>query len=222
MKKKDEQKRKTKKDDKMKLVEFVLNENDADVGVFAISLVEDPAIEENFMYFSKSGKPQKFATLSDEKRIVMGAVMIPDMPILRVDAEGEKYNCFFSNDTIRRVEELYMINSKHQYATLGHERAVNGVTTIETWIVEDSKIDKSALHGFNYPVGTWVACMKIENEDVWSNYIKEGEVKGFSIEGYFDRSEEHTSELQSQSTISYAVFCLKQKKKKNKNKKKKK
>ena len=112
----------------MKLVEFVLNENDADVGVFAISLVEDPAIEENFMYFSRSGKPQKFATLSDEKRIVMGAVMIPDMPILRVDAEGEKYNCFFSKETIRRVEELYMINSKHQSATLGHERAVNGVT----------------------------------------------------------------------------------------------
>ena len=106
MKKKDEEKRKKRKYDKLKLVEFVLNENDADVGVFAISLVEDPAIEENFMYFSKSDKPQKFATLSDEKRIVMGAVMIPDMPILRVDAEGEKYNCFFSKETIRRVEEL--------------------------------------------------------------------------------------------------------------------
>jgi hypothetical protein len=170
----------------MKLVEFILNEEDADVGVFAISLVEDPAIQENFVYFSKSGKQQKFATVNDEKRIVMGAVMIPDSPILRVDAEGKKFNCFFSKDTIRRVEELYMINSKHQSTTLGHERAVNGITTIETWIVEDSKRDKSAIYGFKYPIGTWVACMKIENEDVWSNYIKEGEVKGFSIEGYFD------------------------------------
>ena len=178
--------KKKKKEEQMKLVEFVLNENDADVGVFAISLVEDPAIEENFVYFSKSQVNEKFATVDNEKRVVIGAVMIPDTPILRVDSQGNKYNCFFSKDTIRRVEELYMINSKHQSATLGHERAVNGITTVETWIVEDSKKDKSAVYGFNYPVGTWVACMKIENEDVWSNYIKEGEVKGFSIEGYFE------------------------------------
>lgn len=178
--------KKKKKEDQMKLVEFVLNENDADVGVFAISLVEDPAIEENFMYFSKSQKVEKFATVDNDKRIVIGAVMIPDTPIMRIDNNGEKYNCFFSKETIRRVEELYMINSKHQSATLGHERAINGITTVETWIVEDSKKDKSACYGFNYPVGTWVACMKIENEDVWNNYIKEGEVKGFSIEGYFE------------------------------------
>ena len=178
--------KKKKKEEQMKLAEFILNENDADVGVFAISLVEDPAIEENFVYFSKSQVNEKFATVDNDKRVVIGAVMIPDSPILRVDAEGKKYNCFFSKDTIRRVEELYMINSKHQSATLGHERAVNGITTVETWIVEDSKKDKSAVYGFNYPVGTWVACMKIENEDVWNNYIKEGEVKGFSIEGYFE------------------------------------
>ena len=149
--------KKKKKEEQMKLVEFVLNENDADVGVFAISLVEDPAIEENFVYFSKSQVNEKFATVDNEKRVVIGAVMIPDTPILRVDSQGNKYNCFFSKDTIRRVEELYMINSKHQSATLGHERAVNGITTVETWIVEDSKKDKSAVYGFNYPVGTWVA-----------------------------------------------------------------
>lgn len=186
MKKDDEEKKKRKKYDQTKLVEFVLNENDADVGVFAISLVEDPAIEENFVYFSKAKDKQEFATVDNHKRIVIGAVMIPDTPIMRLDAKGNKYNCFFSKDTIRRVEELYMINSKHQSATLGHERAINGITTVETWIVEDSNKDKSAVYGFNYPVGTWVACMKIENEDVWNNYIKEGEVKGFSIEGYFE------------------------------------
>jgi len=185
-----------------KLVEFILNEDDADVGVFAISLVENPAIEENFMYFSKNGKPQEFATTNDEKRIVMGAVMIPDVPILRMDAEGKEYNCFFSKDTIRRVEELYMINSKHQSATIGHERAINGITTIETWIVEDSKKDKSAIYGFKYPVGTWVACMKIENEDVWSNYIKEGEVKGFSIEGYFDTKEAKGIKMEKEDVLN--------------------
>lgn len=186
----------------MKLVEFILNEEDADVGVFAISLVEQPAIEENFVYFSKSGKPQEFATVDNDKRIVIGAVMIPDTPILRLDAKGDEYNCFFSKETIRRVEELYMINSKHQSTTLGHERAVNGITTIETWIVEDTKRDKSAVYGFKYPVGTWVACMKIENEDVWNNYIKEGEVKGFSIEGYFDTKDSEGIKMRKDDVLN--------------------
>ena len=182
----DEEKRKRKKYEETKLVEFVLNEEDADVGVFAISLVEDPAIEENFMFFSNDSAKKQFATVDTDKRILIGAVMIPDTPIMRLDAKGNKYNCFFSKDTIRRVEELYMINSKHQSATLEHSRAINGITTIETWIVEDTKQDKSAFYGFKYPKGTWVACMKIENEEVWNNYIKEGEVKGFSVEGYFE------------------------------------
>ncbi len=171
----------------MKVVEFTLNEEGEDYGVFAISLVEQPAIEENFKFFSKDGKqPVKFATVDNDKRIVMGAVMIPDMHILRLDEDGNEYNCFFSKDTVRRVSELYMLQSKHKNATLDHQRVVNGITTVETWIVEDSEVDKTKLHGLEYPVGTWVACMKIENEDVWQNYIKEGVVKGFSIEGYFD------------------------------------
>jgi len=202
MKKEDEEKKKKKKYDQTKLVEFVLNENDADVGVFAISLVEDPAIEENFVYFSKSQNKEKFATVDNDKRIVIGAVMIPDTPIMRLDAKGNKYNCFFSKDTIRRVEELYMINSKHQSTTLGHERAVNGITTVETWIVEDTKRDKSAVYGFKYPVGTWVACMKIENEDVWSNYIKEGEVKGFSIEGYFESKDAESIKMSEDDVLN--------------------
>ena len=107
-----------------KLVEFILNEDDADVGVFAISLVENPAIEENFMYFSKNGKPQEFATTNNEKRIVMGAVMIPDVPILRMDAEGKEYNCFFSKDTIRRVEELKKINLQYTDLNILLERGL--------------------------------------------------------------------------------------------------
>ena len=79
-----------------------------------------------------------------------------------------------------------MLESKHKNATLEHQRVINGITTIESWIVADSKHDKTQAFGLEYPVGTWVACMKIDNEDVWQNYVKEGIVKGFSIEGYFD------------------------------------
>lgn len=169
----------------MKLVEFTLDEQADDYGVFAISLVEQPAIEEDFKFFSKTKEPSTFATVDEDKRVVMGAVMIPDIHILRLDSEGNKYKCFFSKDTIKRVSELYMQQSKHQSATIEHDRTVNGITTVETWIVADSKHDKTQAFGLEYPVGTWVACMKIENEDVWQNYVKEGVVKGFSIEGYF-------------------------------------
>lgn len=179
----------------MKVIEFTLNEDSEDFGVFAISLVEQPAIEENFKYFSKQGTKAKFATIDKDKRIVMGAVMIPDIQILRVDENGEQFKCFFTKETIKRVSELYMLQSKHKNATLDHARVVNGVTTVETWIVEDSKLDKTQVFGLEYPVGTWVACMKIENEDVWQNYIKEGVVKGFSIEGYFEESPVKMSEV---------------------------
>ena len=178
----------------MKVVEFTINEEAEDYGVFAISLVEQPAIEENFKYFSKEGRPKNFATVDKDKRIVMGAVMIPDIQILRIDQEGNQYKCFFSKETIKRVSELYMLESKHKNATLEHERVVNGITTVESWIVSDSKKDKTQAFGLEYPVGTWVACMKIDNEDVWQNYVKEGIVKGFSIEGYFDEKPTNMSQ----------------------------
>jgi hypothetical protein len=41
------------------------------------------------------------------------------------------------------------------------------------------------LYELNLPVGTWVGSIKVENEEVWNDYIKTGIVKGFSIEGYF-------------------------------------
>ena len=87
----------------MKVVEFVINEQEDDFGVFAISLVDKPAIEENFMYFSED--KQTFATIDTDERIVMGAVMIPDLEIMRVDENGEKYKCFFSKETVKRVSQ---------------------------------------------------------------------------------------------------------------------
>jgi hypothetical protein len=176
----------------MKIVEFIIDENQDDYGVFAISLVDKPAIEEDFMYFSEA--KQKFATIDNDERIVMGAVMIPDLEILRIDEKGEKYKCWFSKETIKRVSELYMIESHHKNATLDHSRTINGITTVESWIVADSKKDKTQAFGLEYPVGTWVATMKIDNEDVWQNYVKEGVVKGFSVEGYFAESHVKMSE----------------------------
>ncbi|MDG1858770.1 MAG: hypothetical protein P8I94_06690, partial [Emcibacteraceae bacterium] len=89
----------------MRVVEFVIDDNEQDLGVYAISLVEQPAIEEEFMYFSKA--KEKFATIDTDERIVMGAVMIPDMEIMRVDKDGEKYKCWFSKGTVKDIAQRY-------------------------------------------------------------------------------------------------------------------
>lgn len=188
----------------MKVVEFIINEQEDDFGVFAISLVDKPATEENFMYFSED--KQTFATVDSDERIVMGAVMIPDLEIMRLDEKGDKFKCWFSKETVKRVSQLYMVNSKHKNATLDHSRTINGVTTIETWLVADSKLDKTQAFGLEYPVGTWVATMKIDNEDIWRNYIKEGVVKGFSVEGYFNEKKQELSEDSTLEAIRQIIM----------------
>lgn len=135
-------------------------------------------------------KQQKveFKEVSNEKRILMGAAMIPDKPIYRVDGD-EEYYVFFTKETIRRASELYLMNGKQNNATLEHEVKLEGLSIVESWIIEDSENDKSRAYGLNHPVGTWMVSMKVNNEDIWENYVREGIVKGFSIEGWFMQRE---------------------------------
>lgn len=135
-------------------------------------------------------KQQKveFKEVSKEKRILMGAAMIPDKPIYRVDGD-EEYYVFFTKETIRRASELYLMNGKQNNATLEHEVKLEGLSLVESWIIEDSDKDKSRAYGLNHPVGTWMVSMKVNNDDIWDNYVKEGVVKGFSIEGWFMQRE---------------------------------
>ena len=135
-------------------------------------------------------KQQKveFKEVNKEKRILMGAAMIPDKPIYRVDGD-EEYYVFFTKETIRRASELYLMNGKQNNATLEHEVKLEGLSIVESWIIEDSDKDKSRAYGLNHPIGTWMVSMKVNNEDIWENYVREGIVKGFSIEGWFMQRE---------------------------------
>jgi len=171
----------------MKFFELVLDEEKLLHGVDAISIVEHPAIEEDFITLSKDYKFE-FKEVDNEKRILMGAAMIPEKPIYRRDGE-EEYYVFFTKETIQRAAELYLTNGKQGNATLEHQAKLTGLTLVESWIVEDSQKDKSAAYGLEYPVGTWMVSMKVNNDDVWEEYVKEGRVKGFSIEGWFMQRE---------------------------------
>ena len=166
----------------MKLFELVIEDENIDE-VFAISLVEEPAIEANFVYFDK--EEVKFQAVNDEKRLVMGPILIPDKKILRIDGMGEQYYVYFKPETIRRLSEMYLQKKYTDSTTIEHNEKVNGVSLVESWIVESRTKDKSANYGLSLPVGTWMGTFKVDNEDIWNNYVKTGEVRGFSIEGLF-------------------------------------
>lgn len=169
-------------------------EDDTDE-VFAISLVENPAIEENWMYFKKEN--QLFQKVDTDKRMIVGPILIPNKKILRVDGEGDPYQVFFSTETVKELAQNYLKKKYTSNSTLEHEKYVKGVYLVESWIKE-GKLDKSNTFGLNLPEGTWVGVFKIEDDEIWNNYVKTGKVQGFSIEGLFSHELVHTSNLSVQ------------------------
>ena len=170
----------------MNIVELILDEEDA-IGIEAISVVESPAIEEDFI--ALKNQEFKLAEVDKEKRILMGAALIPNKPIYRRNEDNEYY-IYFSRDTVRKASELFFINGNQNKSTLEHQMPLTGLSVVESWIVEDKEKDKTRHYDMEVPIGTWMVSMKVLNDDVWNNYVKTGKVKGFSIEGYFaDKAE---------------------------------
>lgn len=169
----------------MKLIELILDDTMEVSGIDAISIVENPAIEEDFIALNSDQKEYHFAEVSKEKKIIMGAMLIPDKPIYRRDEENGEYYIYFSQDTIRKCMEMFFQNGNQGNATFEHQENITGLTMVESWIVEDTEKDKSNLYNLNVPVGTWMGTIKVENDVIWNEFIKTKKVKGFSIEGYF-------------------------------------
>jgi len=151
----------------------------------AISLVTDPAIEVDFIYLNKSKSNLVLAKTDNEQRLLVSPALIPNKQIYRFDAEtNQEYYVYFTEETVKKASYMYLKHQNNNNATIQHEESTTGVHTVESWIVQDTDMDKSKLYGFDVPKGTWFVTMKIENDEVW-NRIKEGELKGLSIEGYF-------------------------------------
>jgi hypothetical protein len=155
-------------------------------GVDAISIVENPAIEENFVYLSKGAERVVFNKVSDEQRIVVGAALIPNMPIYR-DMNGDEFYVYFTSDTVKQVAHKFIAQGRQGQATIEHAVRVSGVSVVESWVVEDESRDKALAYGLKAPKGAWMVMMKINNDAVWEDYVKTGKVKGFSIEGFFSK-----------------------------------
>jgi hypothetical protein len=167
----------------MRIVELVLDEDQEMAGIEAISIVESPAIEADFV--ALKADEIKLAEVNKDKKILMGALLIPNKPIFRNSDDQDDYYIYFSKDTVEKASQLYLKNGNQNNTTLEHQHSLSGLTLVESWLVEDEKYDKSRKYGMNVPVGTWMGSVKVNNDEVWNEYVKTGKVKGFSIEGYF-------------------------------------
>jgi len=169
----------------MEIIELIIDEESEEFsGIEAISVVESPAIEEEFIAL-KNEDQIRLAEVSKEKRLLMGAALIPDKPIYRKSDDNEFY-IYFSKETVAKASQMFLQAGNQGQATMEHaSKKLEGMTVVESWIVEDLVHDKSRKYGLDMPIGTWMVSMKVDNDEIWNNYVKKNKIKGFSIEGYF-------------------------------------
>ena len=167
----------------MNIIELVIDENEELFGIEAISVVENPAIEEDFIAL-KNQDQIRLAEVSKEKRLLIGGALIPDRPIYRKNGDHEFY-IYFSKDTVAKASQMFLQAGNQGQATMEHAtEKLEGMTVVESWIIEDEVHDKSRKYGLDMPVGTWMVSMKCDNDEIWAK-VKENKIRGFSIEGYF-------------------------------------
>jgi hypothetical protein len=191
----------------MNLIELIIDDSEDLQGVEAISIVSQPAIESNFV--ALKSEEIKLAEVDKEKRILMGAVLIPEKPIYRRNGEDEYY-IYFSKDTVNKASQLFFKNGNQSNWTLEHNNEIKGLTVVESWIVEDIQKDKSAIYNLSVPVGTWMASVKVDNDEIWTEFVKTGKVKGMSLEGYFSDKLESKKQLSKQTEEEILIEKIKQ------------
>lgn len=162
-------------------------------GIFDVSLVEDPAVKQDFVLFSAD--KMNFSVIGEEEHIISGVVMLADVPIYRKSPTLGEYYIIFNKDTLKALAERLFREGKQNNITLEHgESLVEGVTMVELFIKDEAKgINPSYLEGVTD--GSLIASYKVNNESLWKE-IKNGTFKGFSISGPFTAiPEKEPSEL---------------------------
>lgn len=160
--------------------------------LFAVSLVEDPAIESNFIALSKEKKLVQL-----EKRLLVGAALIPNKPIYR-NINGKEFYISFDEATIEKLAQDFLANDYQHNITISHQEGVDDIVVVESWI-KTSENDKSVDYGINEPIGTWFISVKVNNDEIW-NKVKNGDYKGFSIEAMVGLDE--NLELNKESSMN--------------------
>lgn len=186
----------------LETIELFIDDNIEENGIEALSLVKFPAIEENWVALNRH--KIEFKAIDEEKRIIIGLALVPDKLIFRKDGD-RAYNITFSKETVLKAARLYLKKLNNNNATLEHQTEVKGVSVIESWIVQDPKIDKTALYDLSAVEGAWAVIMGIDNDEVWQD-VKNGTYLGISIEGIFsDKTKPKLSIVEVENDIDLEI-----------------
>lgn len=166
--------------EKLPVYEIMVDDND-ETGISLISLVDEPAIMTKGMAFSQNST-MTFKEVED-KQIIVGPALIPDMKIYREDDKYGQYYVKFSKDTIVKMVEKFNKYGSNRRINIDHSNRMVDAFIMEDWIIEDDVYDKSRKYGFELPVGTYMIKVKVEDKDFWLEEVKGNEKFGFSIEG---------------------------------------
>lgn len=174
---------------KKKIYKIKIDPTDQITGMDAISLVECPAVEVDFLKFSKE-EPKSLQFANEEKRIITGVALLADTPIYRVKPDGEEYYVVFDRETIEQLVTKYSKYMFNNFVNIEHsnQHFVDGMYMIESYL-KNSERGIIPVEFSEIPDGSWIVSYKVDNIDVWEK-IKSGEVKGFSIQGVFNLIEQ--------------------------------
>ena len=171
---------------------------DDECGMNKISLVDAPAVDVDFLSFSAHKQTQMYSVSDEEKRIVRGVIMRADYPLYRRDNVKGEYYVIYKADTIRKMAEKYLLESKQNEVNLEHQdnSDVDGVQMVQ-WFIKDSANGINPMGFEDIADGSLFAEFHVVNDEVWAS-IKDGTYKGFSLEGLFDlQPEQNKSEVES-------------------------
>ena len=174
------------------IIELTLE--DLEQGVDATALVENPAIQRNWMAF-KEHKSYEFKTHNEDKRILAGALMVADFPMYR-NMNGKEFFVKFSSETIEQLADRMVLNNKLTAFNFEHDSKKELADMhIQQFFIINTELGVNTPIGFEeLPNGSLFAFVKVNNQQVWNDYVKTGIVKGFSIEGNFATKEEFSEQ----------------------------
>lgn len=166
---------------------YNLDVDDFAKGVFAISLVENPAVGYSFLYFDKEVEVQNFAVEDEDEQIVFGVIMLADTPIYRKAIAGTSigdHYVQFAPETIKEIVKKYAKDKLSDSVTTAHLNKTEDVFLFESYIIDRGMGINPPTAFKDIPDGSWVGKFQVNNKEVWGK-IKDGTFKGFSVEGEF-------------------------------------
>ena len=158
---------------------FIADDEDR---INALSLVDSGAIKKDWVALREDKEVVRFATVDEDQHLLVALLLLPDTPIYRKFGDEEFY-VYFSEDTVKEISELYLKEGNQGVSTIMHSKLLSGVTLVQSWITESETIDKIALYGMEAPVGSWAGILRVDNIDLWDDYIKTRILNGISVEG---------------------------------------